>query len=244
MRGDPPWVLLVHGFAGAPWDWCGVLTLLGPQVPAALIELPGHGPQGRVLPSGWDEASTALATWLATSELALGYSMGGRLLAGALSKVSETKTAVLLGAHVGLSSEEREGRLDWDDAQAELVLSETMETFRARWSALPILRRVRADSPEQSKRLESGRSKLRTEGLAWAMKHLGAGRMPECFDALASREHQIVWAAGEEDAKYRDLARGLAEKVPHWSLSVIPDSGHSCHLDNPQKVYELILTCR
>ena len=240
VRGNPPWLLLVHGFAGAPWDWCRVLTLLGPDVPAALIELPGHGPQGRPMPRDWEEASMGLSQWVETSELAVGYSMGGRLLASALSKTSTSKRAILLGAHTGLKREERASRSVWDEGQAKSLISGSMSEFRERWSALPILRRVSPDSDAQSERLASGRSKLRREGLAWAMKHLGAGRMPSCKEALAERSHQIVWAAGEEDPKYLELANTLAEEVADWSVFIISESGHCGHLDNPRAVYELI----
>jgi len=240
VRGRPPWITLVHGFAGAPWDWCRILTLLGSDVPVALVELPGHGPEKRALPSDWTQASKDLALWLEPSRLVVGYSMGGRLLAAALSETPEPKRALLIGAHSGLSELERQERRRWDQAQVRLLKSESLTEFRRRWSALPILERISQDDEEQVSRLQSGRSKLRPTGLAWAMEHLGSGAMPSCRAQLAEMGHTIVWAAGDKDSKYCELSQALAAESPGWSFRQIPNSGHSAHLDNPNGVFQLI----
>lgn len=240
VRGDPPWLVLVHGFAGAPWDWCRVLTELGSETPVALVELPGHGPQRRKQPPGWTEVVEGLQAWLEQSDRAVGYSMGGRLLISALSMTEEKKSALILGAHPGLSEDERWARQTWDREQASRLLDESMETFRARWSQLPILTRVRRDTREENARLELGRSKLRVEGLAWAMNVLGSGSMPPCLDRLLRTPHRIVWAAGDSDAKYLNLAEELHRHSSRWSYQSISESGHSCHLDNPLRVCALI----
>jgi len=240
VRGQAPWITLVHGFAGAPWDWCRILTLLGSEVPVALVELPGHGPSGRALPSDWKEASKDLARWLKFSQLVVGYSMGGRLLAAALSETPEPKRALLIGAHPGLSDLERKNRQSWDQAQVKLLKSESLADFRRRWRTLPILKRFSHDDDDQAARLQSGRSKLRIEGLAWAMAHLGSGTVPSRRTQLAKLGHTIVWAAGESDSKYCELAQDLAEESPDWSFRQIPNSGHCAHLDNPDDIFKLI----
>ena len=113
VRGEAPWIILVHGFAGAPWDWCRILTLLGAKVPVALIELPGHGPNRRVFPTDWKQASDDLARWLKFSQLAVGYSMGGRLLVAALSRDAGAQEGSLDRCPPGLSEPERKKRQSW-----------------------------------------------------------------------------------------------------------------------------------
>ena len=77
VRGEAPWALFIHGFAGAPWDWCRVLTQLGPQRPAALIEIPGHGPRNRKPEGDWTSITGALGLWL-EKKFSVGRLLDGR----------------------------------------------------------------------------------------------------------------------------------------------------------------------
>ena len=240
VRGEAPWALFVHGFAGAPWDWCRVLTQLGPQRPAALIEIPGHGPRNRKPEGDWTSITGALGLWLEKSSLSVGYSMGGRLLVGALSKLDSRRHALVLGGHTGLDGQERDARRLWDLEQSEHLQSETIKEFRQRWGALPILKRRVSDSDEEVSRLESGRGKLTVEGLAWAMRSLGSGTMPNVKEPLQAKPHRITWAAGEHDSKYAGLGRELGQLSDHWSYQPIAGAGHACHLDNAAAVTALI----
>ena len=240
VRGEAPWALFIHGFAGAPWDWCRVLTQLGPQRPAALIEIPGHGPQNRKPQGDWASITRALGEWLDRSSLSVGYSMGGRLLVGALSQLDSPKHAIVLGGHTGLGPQERDARRRWDLDQSSYLQNETMQEFRRRWGSLPLLKRSVRDSDEDVARLESGRGKLTVEGLAWAMRYLGSGSMPDVKESLRTKPHRITWAAGEHDSKYVALGKELAQLSSHWSHELVTGAGHACHLDNAVSITALI----
>ena len=166
--------------------------------------------------------------------------MGGRLLVGALSKLDSRKQALVLGGHTGLDIRERDARRLWDLEQSEHLQTETMQEFRMRWGALPLLKRRVSDSDEEVARLESGRGKLTVEGLAWAMRSLGSGTMPNVKEPLQTKPHRITWAAGEYDSKYVALGQELGLLSDHWSYRPIADAGHACHLDNAVAVTALI----
>ena len=240
VRGDAPRVVLVHGFAGAPWDWCRILTRLGPEVPVALIEVPGHGPQGRAPHKSWASVSEGLLNWLTDAKLAVGYSLGGRLLVGALAMRDTALSSLILGGHAGLNVDSRPARKVWDLEQATLLQQESMTQFRQRWGALPLLQRVHPDTDAETARLERGRGKLTTNGLSWAMTELGSGSMPDVLDALVTRNHRLIWAYGDRDTKYRDLAHHLAQQHTQWKHYEITSSGHACHLDAPDQIASLL----
>ena len=132
VRGEAPWALFIHGFAGAPWDWCRVLTQLGPQRPAALIEIPGHGPRNRKPEGDWTSITGALGLWLekfSVSRLLDGWSTFG----WCLEQTGYSQACARPGGHTGLDGEERDTRRLWDLEQSEHLQSETMKEFRQRW---------------------------------------------------------------------------------------------------------------
>ena len=166
--------------------------------------------------------------------------MGGRLLVGALSQLDSPKHALVLGGHTGLELQEQDARRRWDLEQSNYLQNETMHEFRRRWGALPLLKRHVVDSDEEVARLESGRGKLTAEGLAWAMRSLGAGSMPDVKESLQTKPHRITWAAGEHDSKYVALTKELARLSSHWSHELVTGAGHACHLDNAVSITALI----
>ena len=46
--------------------------------------------------------------------------------------------------------------------------------------------------------------------------------------------------AGEEDTKFRSLAVRLNSGIPRSEIVIVPESGHACHLENPDFTLEAI----
>lgn len=193
--------------------------------------LPGHGPEPRAMQGDFE---TAVADLLADHDreplLVVGYSLGGRLAVGMAAR-RPTISGLFIGAHVGLAGElERAERRRWERAQAESLRERGVEAFMSRWEALPIF-------APQSPRLRDAQRAVRTShtaaGLAWAMEHLGLGRMPDYRAAVHGRGR---WLTGARDAKFTELAAGLG--APH---RIVPDVGHNVVLEAPAIVVEEVV---
>ena len=54
------------------------------------------------------------------------------------------------------------------------------------------------------------------------------------------RSHRLLWAYGEWDEKYRELARDLTRGQVGWEHCEIRGSGHACHLERPDLIVDLL----
>jgi len=62
---------------------------------------------------------------------------------------------------------------------------------------------------------------------------MGTGAQPSFWEALPALAAPTLLLAGEEDAKYSDLAREMATVLPHAQVRIVPAAGHAAHLENP-----------
>ena len=85
VRGEAPWSLFIHGFAGALGIGAVFSHSLARSVRRPSLRARPRSPNRK--PEGdWTSITGALGLWLESS-LSVGYSMGGRLLVGALDKL-------------------------------------------------------------------------------------------------------------------------------------------------------------
>lgn len=247
---DP--LVLFHGFSGAGRAWDPVLhplmaAGLKRQVDGWSPDLPGHGSSAGVRPGSFEATVRRLADTLArrfTRPVVLvGYSMGGRLALGlALSQPRLIRHLVLIGVQPGLSSViERRRRADADAGLADCLLRDGLDAFVAQWQDLPLFRSQKNLPSAKLVQQRKIRMAQDPEGLAWALRVLSPGLMPDYRPALlAWNRANVTLITGGLDEKFTDIARTLGEASPSIRSVVIPGAGHNLVLERPDAVAEAL----
>src|SRR4051794_38010173 len=189
-------VVALHGFAGTGRMWSAVdPSWLAP-------DLPGHGEAGPARPITF-AACVRLVLDVAPERFTLvGYSMGGRVgLHVALAAPERIERLVLVATTAGIADPGERGvrRLD-DEAFADEIESESIETFIARWAANPLF----ADDPPEAVALwHEDMRRNDPRHLAAALRGIGTGEMGPLWNRLGELRMPTVLLAGERDTKFR-----------------------------------------
>lgn len=236
-------VLVLHGFTGSAESMASVALGLADFARVARLELVGHGESDAP-----DEvaayAMEACAAQIVDAASALGferphligYSMGGRAaLAAALARPERFASLVLVGATAGIADPgQRSERIAADRALADSIERDGLERFVDAWMAQPLFKsqaRLGAEALETARRQ---RLANRPRGLANSLRGMGAGAQVPLQDRLARFEGPVLLVVGEEDAKFRAIATGLAGALPRARIELLPDAGHAAHLEAPE----------
>ena len=228
--GDGSPVVLLHGFtqSGAAWD--RIAAKLAAEHRVVTIDAPGHGGSADVragLADGADlmvEAAPAPAAWV-------GYSMGGRFaLHVALRHPGAVSRLMLVSTTAGIEdSQERARRREADEALAERIEADGVDSFLREWLSQPLF----SSLPPEAAGLES-RLGSTTEGLASSLRLAGAGEQEPAWGRLRSLSMPVLVVTGELDAKYTALGERLVEEIgENARLVVMAGAGHACHLERP-----------
>jgi 2-succinyl-6-hydroxy-2,4-cyclohexadiene-1-carboxylate synthase len=199
------------------------------------VDLPGHGRSGDVRAT-FDEAASMIGD-AGGAATYVGYSLGGRLcLRLAVDRPDLVRALVLVSASPGIADDaEREVRRAADDALADDIERDGVQTFLERWLAQPMFAGVSPD--------EAGRRAIQhtAQGLANALRSLGAGVMDPLWDRLGRLAMPLQLVAGDRDPRYVDIARAVRAAVPGAQrIAVVPGAGHACHLERPDMVAGVI----
>ncbi len=232
----PETVVLLHGFGGTRRAWDGVAALLPREryLPLAL-DLPGHGECA--------DARRAI-TFAGCVEHVLarcpprfvlgGYSLGGRIAQHvALAAPQRVRRLVLVSSTAGIEDEAaRAARRKSDRALADELEREPFERFVERWRAQPLFAE---DPPEVDALAREDQRRNRPAALAAALRGVGTGEMVPLWDRLGELSMPASVLAGERDAKFGELGRRMARRLPRGELIVVP-GGHRLPLENPRAV--------
>lgn len=264
MPGAGRSLLLLHGFTGSSASWAPLMERLPPELHFIAPDLPGHGEtrlHGRTA-----EADVELEQRFAMDAVArdlvalldhllggragdhaqgvdlLGYSMGGRLaLYAALAYPGRWRSLILESASPGLATAaERRERLGRDRALAERIEREGIASFVAFWETLPLFASQRRLPPTVRRAHRAARLRNRPAGLAASLRAMGTGVQPSLWERLGELQMAVLLLAGEEDAKFVRLARQMEERIPQARLVVVPQAGHTIHLERPDRYAALV----
>jgi len=171
-----------------------------------------------------------------------GYSMGGRLALGLLVRHPGLfRSATLIGASPGLADPaERESRARWDEGWARLLDEEGLDSFVAAWESLPLFAsqdRLPHDVQARQHRIRRAHDPAR---LARSLRSLGLARMPDYRPRLPELDLPVRLVVGERDAKFREIAAGMAERLPRATVTVVADAGHNVVLEHPSEIAGLL----
>jgi 2-succinyl-6-hydroxy-2,4-cyclohexadiene-1-carboxylate synthase len=237
-------VTLLHGFTltGASWDE------LVAKMPAGwkwiAPDLRGHG-TAPTSPATMEEcAADLVALWdqlgIERSHV-VGYSMGGRLALHVAVRLPErTRSLLTIGAHAGLDDEARAARRQADEALAERIEREGVESFVQHWESLPMFAGIKRRGPDFAAWLHGLRTGNKASGLAASLRGMGAGAMEALWDQLEALDLPCTFVAGEDDAPFMRAAQRLMETVDRSRFRGVPDSGHSVQFEQPDATASIL----
>ena len=234
-----PALVLLHGFTHTGASWDGVVAALGERYRALAPDIRGHGSASDRRPVSLHAVLDDLSGIPVERFTLAGYSMGGRLaLHAALAMPERVERLVLIGAGPGIDDvQERRARRAADEDLASEIEHSTIEAFAERWAATPVL----AGQPD-SVRAATRTDRLRNTpgGLAAALRGLGTGALPAVSSRLGELEMPVVLLAGERDAKFSEIARGMARAIRGARLRIVPGAGHAVHLEASGEVASIL----
>lgn len=249
MGAGQPLVLL-HGFTGCAANWRAHTAALAPPHQIFAIDLLGHGQSdsptdpARYRMEHCLEDLLALLDQLKLNRInLLGYSMGGRVALHFAAAHPERLNALILeSASPGLAeATEREARRQSDEALADFIEREGLTAFVDRWENLPVF-------ASQARLPEAARAELRAQrlqnhplGLANSLRGLGVGVQSPLWEALPNLHVPTLLITGELDSKFTAIAHSMAQALPQAHLTIIPNAGHTIHLEQPALFNHLIL---
>jgi len=248
-------LLLLHGFTSSAAAWAPLVARLAPHRRTIAVDLIGHGQSdapARAERYRMEQCVADLLALLDTLDIAqtdvLGYSMGGRV-ALQLAAVAPTRVGglVLESSSPGLADlTERQARIAADEALADSIERDGLAVFVDRWERLPLFASHTALPAEIRARQRAQRMRNNPQGLANSLRGMGTGRQTSLWDRLPQLHMPILLIAGELDQKYSAIAEQMAQALPNARKVIVPNAGHTVHLEQPElfatTILEFLLT--
>lgn len=220
-------VTFVHGFTQTSRSWNDIISALGPRFDCTALDAPGHGENFESTCS-LQECGEFIARTMPSGVL-VGYSMGARMaLHAALNHPEKISALVLISGTAGLESEqERIDRVASDEALANHIESVGVEQFISEWLQNPLFAGLSEENQHRSDRLRNTAT-----GLGNSLRFAGTGTQQPLWDQLHTLSMPVLLIAGQHDQKFVDIAKRMQSRIPHSELVIIPNSGHTVHLEN------------
>ena len=157
--------------------------------------------------------------------------MGGRLcLHLAVARPDLVERLVLVSATGGIDDAgERAARRAADEALAATIERDGVDAFLERWVAQPMFAALPDPGLDDRRRNTAA-------GLASSLRLAGTGTQEPLWDRLPALTMPVLLVAGALDAKFVAAAERMAALLPHATLAVVADAGHTVHLEQPGRV--------
>ena len=220
----------LHGFTQTGQSARQFRSILAARREVLTPDLPRHGTAFHVGGS-LDEIAEYLVSQMPEGICDLGgYSMGARVaLHMALNHPEKVRRLVLLGASYGLSTpEERQRRIERDEALAERIELIGADAFLNEWLSQPMFTELPTDLQE----LDS-RAGQRATSLASSLREAGTGTQRWLFNDLERITAVTLAIAGAHDIPFALRAREIASRIPRGTWTLIPGASHAAHLIQP-----------
>jgi 2-succinyl-6-hydroxy-2,4-cyclohexadiene-1-carboxylate synthase len=234
--GSGPVFVWLHGFTQSKNSAHQFRSILTGTYEVLTIDLPGHGESAPTTAS-LEETADLLAEALPDEPFILGgYSFGGRVaLHFALRHPERLRHLVVLSATPGIADrDDRDARRQRDEELARRIERIGAEAFLDEWLAQPMFRSLPNDARERAARSSNAM------GLAESLRHAGTGTQNDLTDPLRTLRVATLILAGANDAKFASEAARLRSAIPTALSNLVDDAGHAAHLEQPQRVAELL----
>lgn len=245
-RGLGTAVMMLHGYTGTGRSMGALSRALEFAYETLLPDLPGHGRSAAAAGRGFEQSLDDLVATLHAAGHRrahwLGYSMGARLALGcALRSPDCVQSLVLIAGRAGIEDPgERAARRAADEALADRIESIGVEAFMDEWLAQPMFATLARRGPGFMATERRARLAHDAHGLAASLRALGPGAQPPLFVDLPKLNVPVLLVAGALDERFVEIARDLAQRLPHAELCVIEDAGHPVHLEQPESVRRVV----
>lgn len=232
--GDP--IVLLHGFTQTARSWRPIAERLDTERPVVAVDAPGHGRSADVV-LGLLDTARAVADIAPRSTL-VGYSMGGRVaLHLAIHQPAAVERLVLIGATPGIEDPtERAERRAADERLATRLELIGVDAFLDEWLAQPLF----ADLAPSRRDLDDRRRNT-VAGLAASLRNSGTGTQESLWARLSEIHVPTLVITGGRDDKFTEIGRRMVDAIGREAhLVTIPDRGHAVHLEDPDRVAEVV----
>ena len=229
-------LVFVHGFTQTRRSWDLIAGEFIDQYEVVTIDAPNHGESHDLncnLTSGADAIVDVggVATYV-------GYSMGGRFcLNAALAYPESVERLVLISSTAGIDDPaDRAERIKNDEALALRIEQIGVAAFVDEWLAQKIFAGLTPEIAHRDSRLANT-----SAGLASSLRLCGTGTQESLLRRVAQLMMPVLVMAGENDTKFVALARQIVDAIGgNATLRIIPNSGHSPHLEQPKPFLEAL----
>lgn len=251
QSGNGPHLLLLHGFTGSVDNWNALLPALTKQFTVTCLDILGHGRSDCPSdPSRYQMETIAQDIIAICNHLQidqfhlLGYSMGGRLaLFTAVTYPNRILSLILESSSPGLATkEERMARQEQDNKLANRIEEEGIEPFVNFWESLTLWESQKQLSKDKKERLRKQRLQNKASGLANSLRGMGTGVQPNLWSALPTLHCPTKLIVGELDNKFVGINQKMLAQLPNCALTIIPEAGHTVHLEKPDDYLKALLT--
>ncbi len=242
IEGQGAPLLLLHGFTGSTKSWQWILPHLRHRYRLVLIDLIGHGQSDAPIDFNRYSMDCAVQDLLSVLDYLklqqinlLGYSMGGRFaLHFAAQAPARVRNLILESSSPGIENEaERQARKQADETLAEFIEEHGLEPFVNQWSKLDLFATQQLLPQKIQNEIRMQRLKNRPQGLANSLRGMGTGVQQSLWNSLHQIHIPTLLLVGKEDAKFRQIAVFMKERLPRSALQIIAEAGHAVHLEKP-----------
>jgi 2-succinyl-6-hydroxy-2,4-cyclohexadiene-1-carboxylate synthase len=236
-------VLFIPGFLQRGDAWRPVAELLPERYPSTLLDHAEHSFEGRLREIAEHARAAAApaggAPDGAERPVLVGYSLGGRLALRAAVRSPESFGAVVLvGSTAGIEEGPlRSTRAEADEKLASWIEAMPIEDIVSLWERQPLF----ADQSESLVEAQrAGRLSHEPRSLALLLRTAGQGALQPVWHELHTFELPLLAIAGARDEGYTAAAKRIAATAPRARAAIVEDAGHAAHLQQPQRVADLI----
>ena len=241
-----PNLVLLHGFLGSGEVYGDLISKLCKFCNPVTVDLLGHGQtDGAEMHYRFStREQVADLAKLIREQLTIppvflyGYSMGARLaLQLGLHHPELFQGLVLESGTFGIEGEtERLARQSLDATRADSIIG-AFEGFLSDWETMPMF--------ETEISTQKYTAIQRAQYPVWMANSLlgfGTGTMPCVREQLPAFQLPVQLIAGKSDRTFIRINQTMNRELPNSTLAIIPESGHRVHLDQPQKLVEILDT--
>jgi len=250
-RGRAIPLVLLHGFTASAASWGYHLDRLAAQgLRVIALDMLGHGASDapecaeRYSLARCQEDILAALYVLGVRQgeaILLGYSMGGRI-ALYTAFAGFFRALILESASPGIENvAERTQRRLSDEALATCIERDGVAAFVEYWERLPLFASQRRLLQQQQQALHMQRLGNCAVGLAQSLRGAGTGTQPSLWGKLPQLHIPTLLIAGELDTKFSIIARRMAQTLPYVQLQIVPNAGHTVHLEQPEQFDQLVI---
>ena len=246
-RGD--WLVLSHEFSGGYKSWQPQIEAFSAAYRVLVYNDRGYPPstvpekpEAYSQEQSIEDLRQLLAHVGAERPVLIGFSMGGSIVLNfALAYPDRVRALVLAGTGTGSIDKEQNAR-DFGPI-AERFLSEGPARVGEEYLRGPTRLQLLRKNPAMWEKLYAEFSELSPIGMAYTLRGIQLKRptMYELESGLRTLRVPTLVLVGGEDAPALEPSRFLARTIPNARLEVLPGTGHTLQLEEPQAFNAAVL---